>query len=498
LARHIIVNGLGFGDEGKGALIDFLAWKYLPKTVIRYNGGSQAAHHVVKKDGRFHRFSQFTSGTLHSSASSILSAFMTFDPFALDHEARKLQELLQQNPRDRLQVCSASPVVTPFHRILNRIRELLRFDQRHGSCGSGMGELFYDRLYIPDSVIQVGDLLQLPLFQEKLKQIQHQKKQQAELLIKSSPTTPSSREAISLLYDISNADLFDSRLAFYRTFSENYRSSISKGAVANFLLQSKEEDTILWEGAQGALLDQDFGFFPHVSPSSCRDANAIELIENHNKKSNKLTIGVIRAYMTRHGAGPFPTEDTTLKKIFPEKHNQNSPWQGELRRGWLDLVAIRYSISMQQQPILVTITHLDYLILLKVYKICVAYRIDLDIAHRILSQDESEHDGLDVFFKGYPSGNFFEISDINLPQKSVTQNQTLLMLRTRLLQHCQPKFIEFPLPKTASLTKPEEYLQKKEIQDLLSFLAGRAGLNAPIAMVSFGPTRHDFIPLIQI
>jgi adenylosuccinate synthase len=141
----IFVAGLGFGDEGKGSIVDALTRKHQADLVVRFSGGAQAAHHVVTDDGREHCFAQFGSGTL-AGASTHLSRFMLIDPLALVKEAEHLKQIGVVDPFERLTIDPRAPIITPYHRAMNRLRELSRGRQRHGSCGVGIGELASDMM----------------------------------------------------------------------------------------------------------------------------------------------------------------------------------------------------------------------------------------------------------------------------------------------------------------------------------------------------------------
>src|SRR5437868_5098082 len=141
MKRAIITVGLGFGDEGKGATVDFLTRKLEADLVIRYCGGSQAGHNVELPDGRRHTFSQFGAGTLAPQRPrSYLGPNVVIDPVALLREARHLEELGVAEPLALLSVHPRCLVTTYWHRTLNRLRERSRGAGRHGSCGQGIGE----------------------------------------------------------------------------------------------------------------------------------------------------------------------------------------------------------------------------------------------------------------------------------------------------------------------------------------------------------------------
>ena len=141
--RSYIVVGLAFGDEGKGSMVDYLARLHGASLVVRYSGGPQAAHTVVLQDGRSHTFTQFGSGSFISDVRTHLSRYMLIEPFAIVNEADVLARILETNRRELLGRLTIDPnclVITPFHWMLNRLREESRGNSNHGSCGMGVGE----------------------------------------------------------------------------------------------------------------------------------------------------------------------------------------------------------------------------------------------------------------------------------------------------------------------------------------------------------------------
>ena len=158
--RHYIVCGLGFGDEGKGSVVDFLCSPRLPspaRTVIRFNGGAQAAHNVLTADGRHHTFAQFGSGSFTPGVRTHLSRFVLVDPLALAAEAAHLASAGVPDALDRLTVERDALLVTPYHQAANQTREAARGRDRHGSCGMGIGETVRYALAWPGDAPRVAD-----------------------------------------------------------------------------------------------------------------------------------------------------------------------------------------------------------------------------------------------------------------------------------------------------------------------------------------------------
>src|SRR5262245_24772133 len=154
----IIVVDLGYGDAGKGGVVDYLTHARAAHAVVRFNGGGQAAHTVVTPDGRRHTFAQFGSGSFVPGVTTFLSRFMLVDPLALLREAEGLAAVGVPDALDRLAIDREALVVTPLHAALNRLRELARGEGRHGSCGLGIGETMAAALDCPAEAVRAGDL----------------------------------------------------------------------------------------------------------------------------------------------------------------------------------------------------------------------------------------------------------------------------------------------------------------------------------------------------
>lgn len=358
-----IVADLGFGDAGKGTIIDFLARKSTTPTVVRFNGGAQAAHNVITPDGRHHTFSQFGSGTLVPGVRTHISRFALLDPIALVEEMQRLQRLDQFDLFTRLSVDRDALVVTPFHKAANRIRERLRGRDNHGTCGMGIGETMADSISADDSVY-ARDLQDEQTLAQQFIRIQERKR--AELL--------------KFAASVQEVDLFEEwktleDTTFAKVIAENVarfarRLQIVNGSV---LLSRAEKGDLLFEGAQGTLLDEWYGFHPHTTWSTTTFANAETLISEIGFEGEVTKLGVLRAYYTRHGAGPFPTYDSNLTQHFPDLHNGSEGWQGEFRVGWFDFVMARYALSVCGGVDALAITHLDRFQEIPYPKVCVGY-----------------------------------------------------------------------------------------------------------------------------
>jgi adenylosuccinate synthase len=324
MKRAIITVGLGFGDEGKGATVDLLCRQFNADLVIRYSGGSQAGHNVQLPDGRRHTFSQFGAGTL-AGARTYLGGAMIINPTALVREADHLRELDIARPFEMLTVHPGCLVSTYLHQAINQLRELARGEHRHGSCGHGIGEARHYWLKHGEDAVFARDLRDTHVLHDKLELLRQR-----------------------LLLDLQ--EMAD------RIPVEAYRDydllGISTAALAEpllevgRLLQLSETipncDTAVFEGAQGVLLDEWYGFHPHTTWSTVTPHHALEMAAESGAEE-VCVLGLTRPYMTRHGAGPFPTFDEQFTSHVKDDGNPWNAWQGNLRAGWLDMVLLRYA-----------------------------------------------------------------------------------------------------------------------------------------------------------
>ncbi|KAB2380696.1 adenylosuccinate synthetase [Actinomadura montaniterrae] len=344
---HVIVVDLGFGDAGKGTVVDHLCRTSPVTAVVRFNGGAQAAHNVVADDGRHHTFAQFGSGTFVPGVRTHLSRFMLVDPLALAAEADHLGRLGVDDALDRLTVDRDALLTTPYHRAANRARERARGAARHGSCGMGVGETASYAL-AHDDAPRAGDCLSPARLRRRLGALHDWYR----AMFPSGEDVP----------DV--AACADAFTAFAG------RVRIVGGGHLHGLLRSGD---VVFEGAQGVLLDEWHGFHPYTTWSTTTFANAETLLEEAGEVGAAARLGVLRTYATRHGPGPFVTEDAALTAALPEPHNGTGPWQGAFRAGHLDAVALRYALEVAGGVDGLAVTHLDVAGARPDLRVCHAY-----------------------------------------------------------------------------------------------------------------------------
>lgn len=366
--RPIVVTGLGYGDEGKGATVDALVRRHALELVVRHNGGPQAAHHVVRSDGAVHCFSQFGAGSLVPGVRTFLSRFTLVEPLALAREAAALAGLGVGDALQRLVVDRDCAVVTPFHRLFGRIQELSRGTARHGSCGLGVGPAWIDAHNPRVPTLRLAALHGPPAaLRGQLRLIQLMKLDQAEQLAPAPGTA-------ELLAELARPDLVDAWIAAATPIVASL--AIDAGDLLRSVLEDRPQ-RVIFEGAQGLLLDAERGFWPYVTPSRTGPEQAEQLLAEAGAPP-PLRLGVLRAYATRHGPGPFVSECAELTARLPEWHNAEGPWQGPMRVGHFDLVATRHALELSPRPPstidALVFTCLDRLAALGSLSVCTAYR----------------------------------------------------------------------------------------------------------------------------
>lgn len=337
--KAVLVTGLGAGDEGKGSIVDAIVRREGAGLVVRHNGGCQAAHHVITDDGREHCFSQFGAGTF-AGAHTFLSRRMLFDPFALEREADHLEAVGVKAPETLLTIDREALVVTPMHVALNRAREASR-PNRHGSCGRGIGETAAFAAVRPRFALRVRDLANEAVTYQKLRAfIDFVREDWRALGARRHADMPVAFAHVSdRIFENGMAE----QLAFaYQTWWDDWQDCIyDERYVAGKIADG---EAVVFEGAQGVLLDEWCGFYPYTTFSTTTDANALAILRAINYTGEVTRVGVLRSYATRHGAGPLPTEHHDQADISGE-HNVTDEWQGEFRVGAFDMPLAQYAIE---------------------------------------------------------------------------------------------------------------------------------------------------------
>jgi adenylosuccinate synthase len=378
--RPIAIVDLGFGDAGKGLVTDYLTRSLGARLVVRFNGGAQAGHNVVTPDGRHHTFSQLGSGTFAPGVRTHLSRHFVLHPTAMLEEARVLAAKGQADALERTTVDGEALVVTPFHQAAGRLRELARHE-RHGSCGVGVGEVMRDATDHALDAVRVRDLMEPRLLAARLERARQRiHAAMVDAGCESIEGSAAQREW-HLLLD----------RAFVAAFIDATRPLLGRITVASDEIVGdaiRRGERVLFEGAQGVLLDEAWGFHPYTTWSRCTFANVDELLGASGIGSPAVRIGVARAYAHRHGPGPLPTESAQLRADLAEPHNVDGPWQGPFRAGWPDLVLARYARRACGHVDALALTHIDVTAGRPRWPVCSSYEAGRVVDWQAVAPDE--------------------------------------------------------------------------------------------------------------
>lgn len=309
-----VVIGANYGDEGKGLITDYLASRE-PSAVVRFNGGAQAGHTVITPDGKRHVFHHFGSGTFVESP-TYLSSYFVLNPIIFVQEMTKI---LKYQDTFSVMASDDCPVTTPYDIMLNQAIEKMRGEGRHGSCGLGFNETLQRHGDWPYR-LTFRHLRSRPALEKILKLIR-------------TEYVPKRAEALGIKTPITNIE-DEGILEHFVEDCQTLRHNVESGGWIGFLEDLGDIQHIVFEGAQGLLLDMDSGVFPYVTRSNTGFKNALALIRRGQIEDVDLYY-VSRTYLTRHGEGPLANEDL-MPLSFRDDTNVENEHQGELRFALLD------------------------------------------------------------------------------------------------------------------------------------------------------------------
>ncbi|MFA6141823.1 MAG: adenylosuccinate synthase [Candidatus Omnitrophota bacterium] len=351
---NIVILGAQWGDEGKGKVIDI----YAPKVdiIARYQGGNNAGHTVVIGEDEF-ILHLIPSGILHKDKICVIGNGVVIDPKALLEEIEMLEKK-NVHVAGRLFISEEAHIIFPYHRKLDELKEEKK--KKIGTTKKGIGPCYADK--VARSGIRITDLLDEKTFREKLKSNLDEKNA---IFVKIYNTEPFSFDAI------------------YNEYA-SYAGKISKYVANTTVMLNdaiKKKKRIMFEGAQGTLLDVDHGTYPFVTSSNSTAGGASTGTGVGPTKIDKV-MGVVKAYTTRVGEGPFPTEFTKdLMEKIRQKGREFGATTGRPRRcGWFDSIVVKHSIMVNGIDEII-VTKLDVLDDLDCIKICTGYKIEGKLYH---------------------------------------------------------------------------------------------------------------------
>lgn len=349
-----IVLGAQWGDEGKGKMTDYLAEE--ADVVVRFQGGNNAGHTVEVGDKQY-KLHLIPSGILHDEKLNVIGNGVVVDPKALFEEIDYLEGLGVKVTPEKLVISDRANVIMPYHKILDVLKEKARGKNDIGTTGKGIGPCYTDK--VERSGIRISDFLHENEFKEKL-----------EINIKMK------NDYIKLLGG--------EPLDFHEIFTEylEYAKRLKpfvKDTSVRIYNEIKNDKNVLFEGAQGMLLDIDYGTYPYVTSSNTTSGG---VASGTGIGPNMITnaVGIVKAYTTRVGKGPFPTEllDETGEWIREKGHEYGVTTGRSRRCGWLDLVIVKTAARVSGLTSLV-VTKIDTLAGLEKLKVCIGYKLNGEI-----------------------------------------------------------------------------------------------------------------------
>lgn len=347
-----VVLGAQWGDEGKGKMTDYLAEE--AEVIVRFQGGNNAGHTVEVGDKQY-KLHLIPSGILYDNKLNIIGNGVVVDPKALFTEIDYLEgEGVKVTP-EKLIVSDRAHVIMPYHKILDKLKEKARGKNDIGTTGKGIGPCYTDKF--ERSGIRVCDLIKENIFKEKLKEnIDSKNKYIVNVL---------GGEELN----------YNEILSEYLELAERLKPYVQDTSVRLYD-EIKQDKTVLFEGAQGMLLDIDYGTYPYVTSSN---TTACGVASGSGIGPTMVTnaVGIAKAYTTRVGKGPFPTElDNEIGGWIREKGHEYGVTTGRSRRcGWLDAVILKTTVRVSGLTSL-CVTKIDTLAGLEKLKICVGYKFN--------------------------------------------------------------------------------------------------------------------------
>lgn len=414
-----VLLGLQWGDEGKGKVVDVLTPNY--DVVVRFQGGPNAGH-TLEFEGQKYVLRSIPSGIFQGDKLNVIGNGVVLDPALFKAEAEAL-EASGHPLKDRLHISKKAHLILPTHRILDAAYEAAKGKSKVGTTGKGIGPTYTDK--VSRNGLRVGDIL--CNFKDKYLAA----KARHETILKN----------LNYKYDITE---LEKNWMEGIEYLKQFHLVDSEHEINNLLKSGK---SILCEGAQGTMLDVDFGSYPFVTSSNTICAGACTGLGIAPNKIGEV-YGIMKAYCTRVGAGPFPTElfDETGKKIRDLGHEYGAVTGRERRCGWIDLVALKYAIMINGVTQLIMMKS-DVLDDFDTIKACVGYKID----------------GKEIDYFPY----------------DIMENEV------------EPIYVEMPGWKTDMTRFTSENEFPEEFNAYIDFL--ETELETPIKIISIGPDREQTI-----
>jgi len=378
-----ILLGLQWGDEGKGKVVDVLSQKY--NIIARFQGGPNAGH-TLEIEGSKHILHTIPSGIFRKNTLNIIGNGVIIDPVILMDEIQSLNDK-SVNVAENLLISKKAHLILPTHRLLDAAYESLKGKSKIGSTLKGIGPAYTDKT--ARNGLRIGDILQ-PDFQNKYTLLKENhlrliteflKFPINNYLINGLTFDDYEKKWFEAIHQIKSLQLIDSEYFINQ--------------------QSAQNKSVLAEGAQGTMLDVDFGAYPFVTSSSTISSGVCTGLGISPNKIGKI-YGIVKAYCTRVGSGPFPTElEDETGEILRTIGKEFGSTTGRPRRcGWLDLVALKYAVMLNGVTHLI-LTKADVLSSFDEIKVCTAYKINNQITEQVPFDTSATIEPVYTAFKGW-------------------------------------------------------------------------------------------------
>lgn len=347
---NLVIIGSQWGDEGKGRVVDLLAERV--DVVARYQGGNNAGHTIVIGDNTI-ILHHIPSGILREGKISVIGNGVVIDPSVIIEEINYIKSAGYRVDEDNLKISDRAHVIMPYHKEIDAARESRMGKDKIGTTGRGIGPVYEDKF--ARRGIKISDILDEQIFEERLSTVIEERNLYITRVLNRKP--------------LDAEEILDQYLEYGRQIKPYVTDTTY--LLNNFI---KEGKSILFEGAQGTLLDIDFGTYPYVTSSNA-GSGGVSIGTGVGPGSIDKIIGVVKAYTTRVGEGPFPSEDldSAGERLRKVGHEYGATTGRSRRCGWLDLVALNYSIRINGITS-IALTKLDVLSGFEKIKVCVAYR----------------------------------------------------------------------------------------------------------------------------
>lgn len=482
-----ILCGMQFGDEGKGTFVDYLAHEKDIDCIVRYNGGSQAAHTVITPSGVLHKFSQLGSGMFSEKCHTYITENMVVNLENLLVEMEVFSRKTRINMQDlmeRIHIHENCFIVTPYHKLINKLRELSKGDNRRGTVGTGVSEVRYlltePKIFPYDLPlgIQVKDVFNQysnnPIkgrIQELSRYVTEFYENNREIIWKNVPEEIEEnlkKEIEFVLSPNSHINIAVNYIEKLKYARGDYNLKKCIYSIYETTLRKIGTNTI-FEGSQGLLIDGTYGIKPNTTFLDTTNNFALDI---SYYRDNITKVGIAKAFMSRHGLGVFPTESSEVSgKIFDENQEETF-WNGNVRFGWFDSLLLRYAQKVNQVDELY-ISSIDKLDDFEEIKICNEY----------IYEGNTDEKFREIFEYYISSNGQVRITDIKQSNEELG----------KYLEKCTPKYA-FMKGWKKDLSKITDKAEiPVECMDYIKMIEILTRI--PVTLISVGPTRNNKIKL---